>query len=60
MGIEQLEVDSYLDALRETGRTNMFGAGRYVELEFGVSEQEARNFLTRWMTDFSKEKKNEG
>jgi hypothetical protein len=42
----------YLDALRESGVTNMFGAGSYVENEFSVSRREARDILMYWMQTF--------
>jgi len=50
--VEQAEVSRFLDALRDSGVTNMFGAGTFVEKEFGISKQEARNFLTTWMKNF--------
>ena len=45
----------YLDGLRESGVTNMFGAGEYVEVAFGVSKAEARTTLAYWMESFGKE-----
>jgi len=51
---DQSEVSDYLDMLRESGVTNMFGAGSYIEEEFGVSRQEARKFLQNWMENFGK------
>ena len=50
---EQLE---YLDALRESGVTNMFGAAPYVEREFGLSRTDARAVLTFWMRTFAERK----
>ena len=50
----QEEVSKYLNALRETGVTNMFGAGKYVEGEFGVSKKEAGEFVKIWMKNFGK------
>ena len=43
----------YLDGLRESGVTNMFGAGTYIEKAFGVSSGEARCILKYWMQTFS-------
>lgn len=43
----------YLDYLRETGITNMFGAGPYVAAEFDLSEADARAVLSYWMRTFS-------
>lgn len=42
----------YLDNLRESGATNMFGAGIYLQDEFGVSRTDARTILTYWMKSF--------
>lgn len=44
--VEQLE---YLDTLRESGETNMFGAALYLQDEFGLTRQRARQVLTYWM-----------
>jgi hypothetical protein len=42
----------YLDALRESGVTNMFGAPAYVVSEFGVSKEDARTITSYWMKTF--------
>lgn len=42
----------YLDGLRESGRTNMFGAGAYVESRFFLSRAEARKIVLYWMETF--------
>ena len=42
----------YLDGLRESGVTNMFGAGAYLEKEFNLSQREARAILSYWMKTF--------
>jgi hypothetical protein len=42
----------YLDALRESGVTNMFGARPYVEEEFDVSKRDATEILSYWMKSF--------
>ena len=47
------EVFEYLDALRESGVTNMFGAGSYICDEFDVSKKDARFLLAKWMSTFS-------
>jgi len=49
---DQIEVFQYLDALRESGSTNMFGAGAYLEDRFGFSKREAREFLMAWMKQY--------
>ena len=43
----------YLDQLRESGVTNMFGAVPFILLEFpDLSEQEAKQVLLYWMKTF--------
>lgn len=46
------EYFEYLDVLRESGVTNMFGAGFYLQEEFGLDRYEARDILTKWMQTF--------
>lgn len=46
------EYFEYLNVLRESGVTNMFGAGPYLERKFGLSKKEAREVLTAWMKSF--------
>jgi len=44
----------YLDDLRESGITNMFGARPYLIGAFpGLSSKESVNILTYWMQTFS-------
>ena len=42
----------YLDELRESGDTNMLGAGRYVEEEFELNQDTAGKILLYWMDTF--------
>ena len=42
----------YLDELRESGETNMYGAGLYLVKEFGVSKKESHTILAYWMKSF--------
>jgi hypothetical protein len=46
------EIFEYLDALRESGFTNMFGATPYLMEEFGFDKREASQWLTEWMQTF--------
>jgi len=46
------EHKEFLDALRESGKTNMFGAGRYLQEEFGIDRTEAREVLLEWIKNF--------
>ena len=39
----------YLNRLRESGDTNMFGAAPYLEMEFGFERREAKQVLMDWM-----------
>lgn len=43
------EVFEYLDELRESGVTNMFGATSYIVWEFDIPTKEARELLMKWM-----------
>ena len=47
---------TFLDILRETGVTNMFGAPMYLVDEFGLSRSEARTITKEWMEQFEREK----
>jgi hypothetical protein len=51
----------FLDDLRESGVTNMFGASPYLKNEFSeLTEKECSKILTYWMKTFSrKERKDE-
>ena len=46
------EYYQYLNELRESGKTNMFGAGSYLQEEFGLDKKEAREVLKAWMKQF--------
>lgn len=44
----------FLDVLRDTGVTNMFGAAPYLRREFrGLKEKESHEILKYWMHTFS-------
>jgi hypothetical protein len=43
------EYFEYLNELRQSGETNMFGAGEYLQEEFGLDRREARVILMEWM-----------
>lgn len=44
----------YLEDLRQSGVTNMFGAAPYLQEEFGLNKKEAREILANWMTNYDK------
>ena len=43
----------FLDHLRLTGVTNMFGAGPWLERKFGMERGDAAAVLGEWMDTFS-------
>lgn len=43
---------TYLDKLRETGATNMFGARPYLQRKFGMPGEQAKEILLHWMRTF--------
>jgi hypothetical protein len=47
------EYFEYLDALRDSGVTNMFGAGAYLENRFDLTRYEAKYVLMEWMKSFN-------
>lgn len=46
------EHKEFLDELRESGETNMFGATPYLMNEFGIDRKEAHEILSAWMKSF--------
>lgn len=44
----------YLNDLRESGVTNMFGAGEYLQLAFGLDKRKAKEILIYWMKTFTR------
>lgn len=47
------EVFAYLDELRASGVTNMYGAAPYVSARFDIqSKAQARHFISEWMRTF--------
>ena len=42
----------YLEELRKSGATNMFGAAPYLEAKFGLTRTEARDVLRYWMDHY--------
>lgn len=48
---------AYLDELRETGETNMYGAGAYLRSEFDLSRRDASAVLSFWMKTFHARRK---
>lgn len=50
--INKEKVFVFLDNLRESGITNMFGAAPYIEKMFEVERKTARSLLVEWMETF--------
>jgi hypothetical protein len=48
----------YLDELRESGVTNMYGARPYLIKEFDLNKAEATEVLSYWMKTFGERHKN--
>lgn len=42
----------YLDKLRDSGETNMFGAGTYLMRRFALNSGEAKTILLYWMDSY--------
>jgi hypothetical protein len=49
---ELAEFFEYLDELRESGATNMFGAAPYLTEEFDMNVRASRSVLTQWMETY--------
>ena len=48
------ECFEFLDELRESGATNMYGAAPYLVKEFGIPKMLAYRILDDWMESFAK------
>jgi hypothetical protein len=53
MTLDKEEMFEYLDVLRETGVTNMFGAAPYLQQAFGINKNEAKTILLDWMKNYA-------
>jgi hypothetical protein len=49
MTVDKIRVFEYLEALRDSGITNMFGATPYIERVFDIPRKEAVKLLVEWM-----------
>lgn len=50
----------YLDELRESGETNMFGARPYLIEEFDLPKSDAGTILSYWMASFGERHPKDG
>lgn len=48
---------TYLNELRKSGETNMFGAGPYLERKFGLNKIDAMTIVVEWMKNFDEKSK---
>ena len=53
MTIDKSEMFEYLDTLRESGVTNMFGAGPYVQEAFDFNRHQAKQYVLAWMKSYN-------
>lgn len=52
---QEKEMFDYLNDLRLSGATNMFGASPYLADEFDIDKYEARKVLSKWMENFNED-----
>ena len=50
--MQQRVIFRYLDDLRESGKTNMFGAVPYLVEAFNITKYDAQRHLVKWMETF--------
>lgn len=55
--VDMKECFNYLEILRKSGVTNMFGAAPYLEKEFDLDRKTARDVLLSWMCPHSENHK---
>jgi len=58
--LPQEEVFVFLDNLRKSGETNMFGASPYIRERFACTRYEANRLLVKWMENFGGRQKRAG
>ena len=49
---EWIEYYQYLEELRQSGVTNMYGASPYLANAYALSERVARNIVVSWMENY--------
>ena len=49
---EWIDYYVYLEELRRSGRTNMWGAGEFLQVEMGMSRDLAKDVLLNWMKHY--------
>ena len=54
---QEQEVLEFLNILRDSGATNMFGAVPYIKDEFELDSKESKRLFMLWMKNFNDEGK---
>ena len=49
------EHKQFLEKLRRSGTTNMYGAAPYLRAKFGMNKPESYEVLARWMQTYDRE-----
>tara|TARA_Y100000114_G_scaffold87014_1_gene80457 strand:+ start:1274 stop:1483 length:210 start_codon:yes stop_codon:yes gene_type:complete len=49
---EWIEYYVYLEELRQSGVTNMFGSAPYLREEFGIGRRESIRIVANWMDNY--------
>jgi len=49
---EENTIFDFLDELRESGKTNMFGAVPFIVERFNITKYDAQRHLIKWMETF--------
>lgn len=57
---EELKYFDWLEKLRQSGVTNMFGAAPYLVKAFTLDQKTARKILAKWMRNYSELQKLRG
>jgi hypothetical protein len=52
MAEEKEEFFDYLETLRQTGVTNMYGAAIYLQESFDLTKAQSREILKEWMENY--------
>jgi hypothetical protein len=47
--VNQSDINAYLEAVRESGKINMFGAAPHVKDNFDLNKNDARDAVKTWM-----------
>lgn len=50
---DHIKYYQYLEHLRKSGKTNMYGASLWLESEYGLDKDKARTILAEWMNNYN-------